>query len=137
MKEVSIEALNKKYEHSPRQCFLLFILYSFYMRTLKEGKVLFTKISLIPVHFGFFKISILSEKKNPSNFSIYRLFRYPTSARAVCAPCRLCSVQSVLLIKCSRVSISLENTTSTIEFLYIQWRKYPMSIQFVPIQLDF
>lgn len=101
MKEVSIEALNKKYEHNPRQWFLLFILYSFYMRTLKEGKVLLTKISLIPVHFGFFKISILSEKKTPSNFSIYRLFRYPTSARAGCAPCRLCSVQSVHLEVCA------------------------------------
>lgn len=112
------------------------------MRTLKEGKVLFTKINLIPVHFGFFKISILSEKKTRAIFPYidYLEIRHqPVQAvlRAGCAPCSLCTLKSVLLIECSRVSISLENTTSTIEFLYIQWRKYPMSIQFVPIQLDF
>lgn len=108
------------------------------MRTLKEGKVLFTKINLIPVHFGFFKISILSEKKTRAIFPyIDYLDIRQAVLRAGCAPCSLCTLKSVLLIECSRVSISLENTTSTIEFLYIQWRKYPMSIQFVPIQLDF
>lgn len=62
------------------------------MRTLKESKVLFTKISLIPVRFGFFKISILSEKKKPRAIFPYidylGIRHQPVQAvlRAVCAP---------------------------------------------------
>lgn len=76
------------------------------MRTLKEGKVLFTKISIIPVHLGFFKISILSEKKPRAIFPYidYLDIRHqPVQAvlRAGCAPCSLCSVQSVHLEVCA------------------------------------